>query len=190
MMKKANVFIIHGAYGTPKENWFPWLEKEIQDLGFETFSPTFPTPENQSLDSWKAVFEPYIDKITEESIFIGHSLGPAFILNILEDLSVKVKACIFAAPFTGLLGLSEFDDINYSITDKAFNWDKIAKACRNFIIYHSDNDPYVNQKKSQFIADTLNASKYEIITNGGHLNKGAGFTSFPQILDDVKQILS
>jgi len=28
-MKKVNVFIIHGADGHPKENWFPWLKSEL-----------------------------------------------------------------------------------------------------------------------------------------------------------------
>jgi predicted alpha/beta hydrolase family esterase len=45
----ANIFIIHGSYGNPDENWFPWLKKELEQEGHKVFVPKFPTPEDQSL---------------------------------------------------------------------------------------------------------------------------------------------
>jgi len=55
----SNIFIIHGSYGNPDENWFPWLKVELEKLGHKVFVPKFPTPENQSLNSWKKVFSEY-----------------------------------------------------------------------------------------------------------------------------------
>ncbi|GEM_PF-2655798 len=95
------VFLIHGAYGHPEENWFPWLKQQLEASGWTVFTPTFPTPENQSLESWKKAFAPYLSKIDEQSILVGHSLGPAFILSILEDLNFQIPACFFVAGFTG-----------------------------------------------------------------------------------------
>lgn len=43
-MIMANVIIIHGAYGNPEENWFPWLKKELEKLDCRVFVPKFPTP--------------------------------------------------------------------------------------------------------------------------------------------------
>ncbi len=45
----TNVFIIHGAYGHPEENWIPWLKSKLKELGYRVFVSKFPTPENQSL---------------------------------------------------------------------------------------------------------------------------------------------
>ena len=81
-----NVYIIHGSYGTPDENWFPWLKSELEKLNCKVFVPKFPTPENQSLDTWMKIFEEYKDELNEDAIIVGHSLGPAFILSILEKL--------------------------------------------------------------------------------------------------------
>ena len=88
----TNVFIIHGAYGHPNENWFPWLKSELEKLGCKVFVPKFPTPENQSLENWLKVFKDYKQYLNENSIVVGHSLGPAFLLNILENLDKPIKA--------------------------------------------------------------------------------------------------
>ena len=76
--------IIHGAYGNPSENWIPWLRESLEKLG-EVIVPEFPTPEGQSLENWRNVF----DSSDENTILIGHSLGPAFILDILERNKAK-----------------------------------------------------------------------------------------------------
>lgn len=88
----TNIFIIHGTGGSPEGNWFPWLSKELNKLGHEAYVPKFPTPEGQSLESWLKVFEDYKKYINEETILVGHSLGAAFLLSLLEHLDQPVKA--------------------------------------------------------------------------------------------------
>src|SRR3989344_4874506 len=85
----ANVFIIHGVGGYPEENWFPWLKKQLEQLGHNVVVPQFPTPENQTLSSWLEVLEQYKQFLTPATIFVGHSLGVPFVLNILEKYPAK-----------------------------------------------------------------------------------------------------
>ncbi len=177
-------FIIHGAFGHPGENWFPWLKAELEKAGHEVVLPAFPTPDGQSLDSWMHVFEPYLKGIDSDTVLVGHSLGPAFILTVLERLEVQVKACIFVAGFVGTLGKDQFDLINRSFIDKEFDWEKIRANCRRFIIYHSQNDPYVPLSKAEDLGRKLGV-KPRIINDGGHFNEAYGYTSFPQVLHDV-----
>lgn len=186
-MNNKNLIIIHGAYGNPNENWFPWLKGELENLNIEVFVPKFPTPLGQSLQSWNTLFKPFEKHLSEKTILVGHSLGPAFILNLLERIEVKISASFFIVPFTGLLGLRQFDSINFSFTDREFNWEKIRKHCLKFYVYHSDNDPYVPESKSKFVAEKINALKCVVIKGGGHLGTSSGFTEFPLLLDDIKK---
>ena len=41
-LNKSRVVIIHGSYGKPEENWFPWLAEEVRKLGHSATVPTFP----------------------------------------------------------------------------------------------------------------------------------------------------
>jgi len=175
-------FIIHGTMGNPKENWFPWLKQELENLGHTVLVPTFPTPEGQSLDNWMEVFdETLVDK---ETIFIGHSLGPAFILSILEKR--PCKACFFVSGFLGLLGNSEFDELNKTFTTKEFDWDKIKQNCKKFFVFNSDNDPFIPIERGKQLADKLN-TELIIIKNAGHINAEAGYTKFPQLLEVLSE---
>lgn len=178
-------FIIHGAYGNPGENWFPWLKDEIEKLDIKAYVPKFPTPENQSLGSWMKVFGGYKDLVDEDTVFVGHSLGPAFILSILEKLDRPVKACYFVSGFLGDLGNPDFDSINKSFTTKRFDWEKIKRNCGEFYLYHSDDDPYVPLEKAKYLAQKLGV-KVKVIKGAGHFNASAGYYKFEVLLNDIK----
>jgi len=184
----TKVFIIHGSYGNPGENWFPWLKKELEGEGHNVFIPKFPTPADQSLDSWMNVLEPYFKEIDEDTIFVGHSLAPAFILSILEKINVKIKACFFVSGFLGLLGNEDFDKINKTFVTKDFDWNKIKENCAKFFMFHSDKDPYVPLEKAEELKEKLGAELI-IIKNAGHFNTEAGYTQFEQLLEKIKQQL-
>ncbi len=185
----ANVFLIHGAFGNPDENWFPWLKSELELLGHTVFVPTFPTPDNQTLDSWKTVFAHYSQYIDTDTIMIGHSLGPAFILSILEHNTTPIKAAYFIAGFTELLGNETFDGPNRTFVQKNFDWKKIKSNCTNFYLFHSDNDPYVPASTSLHLAEHLHTTS-TLVPNAGHFNTSSQYTIFPQLLNEIKKELT
>ncbi len=184
----TNIIIIHGSYGNPDENRFPWLKSKLENLKCNVFIPKFPTPENQSLASWKKVFKKYKQYINENTILIGHSLGPAFLLDVLEGLDKPVKSAFFVAGFLGLLDNSDFDEINKTFTDRNFNWNKIKQNCKKFYIYHADNDPYIPIKKAKELANKLDTKVIEI-KNAGHFNKKAGYNKFELLLKNIKKYI-
>ena len=182
----VNIIIIHGTGGNPNGNWFPALKTELEKLGHKVFVPKFPTPENQSLESWTKIFEEYKQYLDDKSIVVGHSLGPAFLLNIIEKLEHPIKCAFFVAGFTGLLGNSKYDELNRTFTTKSFNWIKIKNNCKSFFVINSDNDPYVPLERGERLAKNLN-TELIVIKGAGHINKESGYTEFEFLLKKIKK---
>jgi uncharacterized protein len=184
----TNIIIIHGTGGNPEGNWFPWLKSELEKLDCRVFVPKFPTPENQSLENWLKVFKEYKQNLNENSIVVGHSLGPAFLLNVLENLDSPIKCAYFVSGFTGLISNPEFDELNKTFAVREFDWDKIKNNCKKFVVINSDNDPYVPLEKGKELAQNLDT---ELITleNAGHINKESGHTKFNLLFEKIKEQL-
>lgn len=183
----TRVFIIHGAGGSPNGNWFPWLKQELEKIGFVVIVPTFPTPEGQNLKNWRKVMKTYT--IEKEDIFVGHSISPAFILDLLERNAAK--AAFLVAPFIRKINYKgeglNFDVIN-STFYKNFDWAKIKENCKHFFVFYSDNDPYVPIDRSEEVAEKLGV-KPIIVKGAGHINAESGYTKFELLLEKIKKIL-
>ncbi|MDP2812769.1 MAG: alpha/beta hydrolase [bacterium] len=183
-----NIIIVHGAYGNPEENWIPWLKLELEKLGCNVIAPKFPTPEGQSLENWFKVFREFHYLLTADTIVVGHSLGPAFLLKVIENLDLSIRSAFFVAGFISHLGLNEFDEINVSFYNKKFDWKKIKKNCNNFHLYYSDNDPYVPVEKSYEIAKNLRIEP-KLVAGAGHFNSKSGYTKFELLFNDIRKEL-
>ncbi|MFH1978179.1 MAG: alpha/beta hydrolase [Candidatus Aenigmatarchaeota archaeon] len=180
-------FIVHGAYGNPEGNWFPWLKEELEKLDCRVFVPKFPTPEGQNLDNWLVVAEEYVHYFDENTFFVGHSIAPAFLLSLLEKLQIPIKAGFFVSGFLDNINNPTFDTINKTFYRK-FDWKKIKRSCKKFYVFHSDNDPYVPLNKGKELARRLETDPI-IVKGGGHLNAESGYYKFNLLLEKIKSEL-
>lgn len=182
----ANIIITHGTGGSPDGNWFPWLKAELEKIGHRVFVPMLPTPKDQSLDNWLNVFKGYERYLDENTVVVGHSLGAAFLLTVIEKLDRPIKAAYFIAGFIGLIGNAEFDELNKTFTTKDFDWVKIKRNCKRFYVIGSDNDPYVKSEKGVELAGNLGA-EHIVLENAGHINEDAGYVKFDLLLELIKK---
>jgi len=185
-MDMGSIFIIHSAYGSPEENWIPWLKNKLEGMGQTVFAPKFPTPENQNLESWMKVFDGYRQYLGSDSIFVGHSIGVAFILNVLEGLDRPVKAAFLVSGFKALIGIPAFDNINRTFVERSLDWKKIRGNCGKFYMLHSDNDPYVPLANAEEVAKNLGID-ITVVKGAGHFNQKAGYTKFDLLLERIKE---
>lgn len=178
-----NAFIIHGATGNPQENWIPWLKEELEHLGYKVHTPQFPTPDGQNYDNWISVIETYLKDFNEDTLLIGHSIGATFCLAILEKLDIRIAKTILVSGFVGKLNIS-FDEINETIAERMYDWQKIKNNSHRFAIYHGTDDPYVPDDKAVELATKL-STKVVMVFMGGHLNLDAGFNTFPTLIREI-----
>jgi len=183
-----SAFIFHGTVGHPQENWFPWLKTALNECGFFTLVPQFPTPEKQSLSNWLRVMEPHFPLMNEETILIGHSVGGIFALRILEQLSMPIRAAFVVGSYIGI------DEIKgYTLSQQElflqtpFDWKKIRANAHNLYVYHSDNDPNVTLDNGNALANHLGIT-LSFLPNCGHFNEAAGMLKFPALLSDIESL--
>lgn len=183
---RSRVIVLHGAHGGPNTNWFPWLHAELNAKGIEVLRPRFPTPEGQFLQAWLKAYDCAVEPLpAAPTILVGHSLGAAFALRLVERASRPFDGLFLAAGFIGALGLPDYDPINQSFFAGSFDWiairERRGRACR---CWAGDKDPYVPLSRSQELADFLNAP-LEVVPDGGHLNSETGFDTFPQLRNAI-----
>ena len=178
----ANVFIICGIEGHARENWFPWLKKELEKCGCMVFIPRFPNVKKPKLREWSDYFKKFGRYYGEDSIAVGHSLGVPFLLAFLE--ANKAKAAFFVAGYAEKTG-NKFDPRMKTFNQRKFNWKKIRENCSHFFVYHSDNDPYLKLSLGKHLAKNLR-TRLILVKGAGHFNSAAGYKKFPLLLEKIK----
>ncbi|MFC0388105.1 GNAT family N-acetyltransferase [Muricoccus vinaceus] len=185
------VVILHGARGGPDTNWFPWLHAALEAEGVDVVRPRFPTPGGQSLAAWLDAFDRTVKPLASApTALVGHSLGAAFALRLVERSVEPLAGLFLAAGFVGALGLPDYDPINRSFFAAPFDWVAIrARKGRAARCWAGSDDPYVPLFRSQEMATRLDAP-LEIVPGGGHLSGEAGFTAFPGMRDAILSLRS
>lgn len=184
-----NIIIVHGSYGKPFENWFPWIENELSKQGITCIIPTFPTPLNQNYFTWEKIMDCYLDcgYITKDTILIGHSCGAAFITKYVALKNIQVKGIISISGYTNLFNDEHMDRLNES-----FYFDKnevlnIRENVKYRYSFYSLNDPFIPLDKLKEFANFID-SKELVEAEGGHFNLSAGYNKFEGLFDLLKNI--
>ncbi len=181
-MKSA--FIIHDSFSTPDQNWYPWLKRALEESGYTVYVPKFPTPEHQSLDQWREIFEPYEVHISPESIFIGHGTGCAFMLRLFETLPFSVRASFFLVPFVGELPHQALQLVNATFTTAPFLWKDIHEHMGQVSSFASDDDSYIPLPISTQASELL-GTKLITISGANHFSDPEGLLSLPFLLEKI-----
>lgn len=180
------VIVLHGARGGPGMNWFPWLDAALTAEGIEVLRPRLPTPEGQSLDAWLGAYDRAVESLpAAPTTLVGHSLGAALALRLVERAAEPYAGLFLVGAFVGVLGLPDYDDINRTFFAAPFDWAGIReRKGAGGRCWAGDDDPYVPLARAREVADRL-GTPLEILSGGGHINSESGFDAFPPMRDAV-----
>jgi predicted alpha/beta hydrolase family esterase len=178
------VVILHGTGGSPHGNWFPWLKQELEQRGHEVWVPQLPESNFPDIKRYnKFLLESGWD--FDDNLIIGHSSGSVEILGLLQALSenTSINTGILVGTFHGDLGREDLKGM-----DVEFNFDKIKNKAKQFIVIHSDNDPYCPIEGAKAIAENLGT---ETILFPGFAHFGISqdpkFVKFPELLEIIEE---
>lgn len=161
-----------------------WKDSLGEKLGekYEVFVPKMPNVTNARFEEWKIWFERIIDKLHENIILIGHSLGGIFLAKYLSEnkLSKKIKATVLvAAPF-------DDKDSGESLAEFSLNspLDNFAKQTEEIHLIQSKDDPVVSFNQFEKYKEALPDAKTLILDGMGHFK----VESFPELVKLIKSI--
>ncbi|MDO8428184.1 MAG: alpha/beta hydrolase [Candidatus Diapherotrites archaeon] len=172
------VIIVHGWHGWISGHWVEWLRDQLKDKKIEVYLPLLPNPalEKEWLSELKK-----ITNYDSNTILVGHSLGCAAILRLLEELpeTQKVGKVVFVVGWVG--GDHSIPELR-DFYKKSFDWKKIQKQAEKFIVINSDNDPYYEKEKGREHISKYLKSEFILEHNQGHINVQSGFGPYPKLL--------
>ncbi|MBI5797622.1 serine hydrolase family protein [Candidatus Woesearchaeota archaeon] len=183
-MKQA--YLVHGWDGSPTNCWFPWIKKELENLGYKVKALKMPHPETPIIKDWVSTLEKEI-KIGEETILIGHSIGCQTIMRYLEKSNRKVKAVFFAAPWFHLNNEEDSDEakeIAKPWLNTKINFIAIKKNCNKFTAFFSTDDPVVPLSDAKLFQKELNA-RIIILKDRSHFEIQ---TEFQELLNEIRKL--
>lgn len=179
-------FIIHGSFGNSHEHWIPWRKAELERVagGYEVIAPDFPIgKDKQSYNSWKTVLDKFKHKINKNTIFVGRSIAPVFIVKYILENNLKIKALYSVSGFNGFINNSEYDAVNATfLLDEIKDFEKL---CRKRICFLAKNDPYVPYYLLDMFSKNIKAKRV-LIENAGHFNTESGYDKFEELLRLIK----
>ncbi len=165
------------------------MKQELEQKGYKVFIPQFPSPPvvPAKISEWFDVLRSYEQYINGGTVLIGHSLGGKFALRVLEKLEHQIKAVCFVGTPIGIPPIANNERDN-AFTDNDFNWNEIKQKAKHFVVFQSDNDPYVGLDNGKELAKKLGV-ELTFVPNAGHFNKKAGYLKFEKLRDMVLKIL-
>lgn len=178
-----NALILHGTEGHSKENWFPWLEAELTKRGYRVWVPDLPDAHKPNISKYNA----FISKkwrLDPDSIIIGHSSGSIAALGLLQETPAptKIAAAYLVAGFVGNL---DWDALN-EIGSYPLDWPALKAKAQKFVLFHSDDDPYVPLEHGKIIQKNLDAELI-VLPKQKHFSVSTEptYTKFPELLEKI-----
>lgn len=189
-----NILILHGSYSDPDKNWFPYVKRKAEEIGFVVSVPQLaPIKELNIEKTYHFLLQKNL--INPETVMVGHSSGATLILKILQKLSptVIVKKAILVAGFIDAnLTKTLFKEIPKSdfihLFTEVWDWEKIKKNSRKFIVFQGSDDPYIQMRHAKTLKEKLDG-ELVLVPGGLHFSIGTGgerFKEFPEILKYIE----
>ncbi|HGV3500687.1 TPA: RBBP9/YdeN family alpha/beta hydrolase [Providencia stuartii] len=175
--------IIHGYTASPEKNWFPWLKSQLEALGAQVDVPDMPDSLSPDPVKWQQRLQQLPFDIDKESVLIGHSLGCVTALRFLQNKNQAVK---------GYVLVSGFDEEQRTLPElrshtlSPLGYATLTDLADKRISIISTNDEIVSPSSSKVLAEAL---KTQVILeeNAGHFLDREGYTTFPTLLEAIKQ---
>ncbi len=165
-------------YKSEKKDWKPTLGQRLGEE-YEVFLPAMPNKTNAVYDEWKLWFEKILEKLEQDVVFVGHSLGASFLIKYLSQN--KINKNIKSVHLVSGVYDKDFDGLGLCTFTLPENFDMQTK---NVFVYHSEDDPVVPFSALENIVNKVQGSVKRVSKDRKHMN----MEEFPELVQDILSI--
>ncbi len=185
------VYIVPDYQATSNDHWYPWLSRQLKNVGVDSKRIMLANPFQPDLEEWQQNLKLHIPHLDEHTFLVAHGLSGLSVLSFLQQHYLqqhrKTGGVILVSAFdTPLVAWSE---LNKMLQATRLDLNNLPYSYKRAVMLISSNDPFVPAPVSLRLAHSLNAQIFEI-KKAGHFNKCDGFTEFPQLLEIIKLCLA
>jgi len=183
--------MVHGWDGNPKNCWFPWLKKKLEEKGVVVSALPMPHPENPTIADWVDCLATAVGEPDEHTYLVGHSIGCQTILRYIEQLKKPVGGVVCVAGWFRLpfLTTGEEKEIAQPWLETPMDYEKIKQQAGKIIAIFSDDDPDVDLGDKELFEKYLNAQTI-VEHEKEHFSDDAGITELPSALQAVEELMA
>src|SRR3989338_5614038 len=147
IMEKTKVIIIPGNGGsTPQDNWFPYLQRELEAADITVVNQQFPDQELARAKYWL----PFLESLgaDEQTILVGHSSGAIAAMRFAE--THQILGSVLVGAYHTDLGLENERQSGYF--DTAWDWPAIKRNQDWIVVFALVDDPYIPIDEPRYLA--------------------------------------
>ena len=195
-MSQKRAFIVHGWESYPEDAWFPWLQEELEKMGYEVFVPAMPDSEAPNIEAWVHELRHIVDQLQDTDLFIGHSVGCQAIMRYIQTVSqdIKVAGVFFVAPWLDLHpGVIESQgeeavEVARPWLETPIEFPVVKSRAQKIVAIFSEDDYFVPLEQKEEFENNLGAKI--VVENGkGHYAGRDGVMDLPVLLENIKETL-
>ena len=160
-MNKKVIFIPGNGGGSPNDNWFPSVKKELETAGITVISREFPDNDLARMSYWIPFLLNEL-KADENTILVGHSSGAIAAMRFAEKY--PILGSVLVGAYHTHLNIDKEKQSGYF--DDEWNWESIKHNQQWTVLFASQDDPWVPIDHPRYIHSQLNCEYHE------HKNEG------------------
>ncbi|MCK5040188.1 MAG: leucine--tRNA ligase [Candidatus Aenigmarchaeota archaeon] len=185
--KKKLAIIVHGFEGHAESNFYPCAKKKLEEIGYDVVLEDMPDSYHPEMEKWTGVLNKYKNRIDEDTIIIGHSLGGSVAPYFVSKLDKKIKALYLVAPTSELMNFnklrkegeeSDIDSLE-KVAKHNISWGKVKKNSDKIFVFLSDNDDCIPIKSKGYFENK--GAVCEVLHNKGHFNN----LELPELIEEI-----
>ncbi len=170
LKQKYNYVFLHAYKGSPGEDFWPWLKKELQEKGHKIYAPQLPNPSDPNIEE-QVEFVLKNHKLNKDTIIVTHSLGGVVAMKLLPKLKSRIFGVVMIAPplRTEFLDGKRRPTLEKA-TDWKFDFPSIREKAGWISVVKDISDDIVPANHPEEIAWKLNAKLVEVNACKPHFN--------------------